>query len=114
TNDKETDFSNATPAELQQALLQMRQQNTQLQSRVITLERDLASEMRARTRTAVAMQDTRDKFEMLSAMAYKKLKEMIFQRHVLEMEIRELRAQVDLQGEDVYLHQRNAVAVGHN
>ncbi|KAG0340418.1 hypothetical protein BG000_011977 [Podila horticola] len=114
TNDKETDFSNATPAELQQALLQMRQQNTQLQTRVITLERDLASEMRARTRTAVAMQDTRDKFEMLSAMAYKKLKEMIFQRHVLEMEIRELRAQVDLQGEDVYLHQRNAVAVGHN
>ncbi|KAG0363366.1 hypothetical protein BG005_001164 [Podila minutissima] len=114
TTDKETDFSNATPAELQQTLLQMRQQNTQLQSRVITLERDLASEMRARTRTAVAMQDTRDKFEMLSAMAYKKLKEMIFQRHVLEMEIRELRAQVDLQGEDVYLHQRNAVAVGHN
>ncbi|KAF9316505.1 hypothetical protein BG003_001864 [Podila horticola] len=114
TNDKETDFSNATPAELQQALLQMRQQNTQLQTRVITLERDLASEMRARTRTAVAMQDTRDKFEMLSAMAYKKLKEMIFQRHVLEMEIRELRAQVDLQGEDVYLHQRNTVAVGHN
>ncbi|KAG0090999.1 hypothetical protein BGZ92_001721 [Podila epicladia] len=52
TTDKETDFSNATPAELQQALLQMRQQNTQLQSRVITLERDLASEMRARTRTA--------------------------------------------------------------
>ncbi|KAG0031899.1 hypothetical protein BGZ81_000329 [Podila clonocystis] len=114
TTDKETDFSNATPAELQQALLQMRQQNTQLQSRVTTLERDLASEMRARTRTAVAMQDTRDKFEMLSAMAYKKLKEMIFQRHVLEMEIRELRAQVDLQGEDVYLHQRNAVAVGQN
>ncbi|KAG0037195.1 hypothetical protein BGZ89_008276, partial [Linnemannia elongata] len=52
--------------------------------------------MRARTRTAVAMQDTRDKFEMLSAIAYKKIKEMIFQRHVLEMEVRELRAQVDM------------------
>jgi hypothetical protein len=45
------------------------------------------------------MQDTRDKFEMLSAMAYKKLKEMIFQRHILEMEVRELRAQVDLHSE---------------
>ncbi|KAG0343774.1 hypothetical protein BG004_005002 [Podila humilis] len=112
------DFSNATPAELQAELLQMRQQNAQLQSQVTTLERDLASEIRARTRTAVAMQDTRDKFEMLSAMAYKKLKEMIFQRHVLEMEIRELRAQVDLQGEEsVYLQQqqqRNVVTVGQN
>ncbi|KAF9939271.1 hypothetical protein BGZ65_011034 [Modicella reniformis] len=66
---------------------------------VASLKRDLAAETRARTRTAVAMQDTRDKFEMLSAMAYKKLKEMIFQRHVLEMEVRELRAQVDLQSE---------------
>lgn len=114
TTDKESDLSNATHAELLQEVLQLRQQNTQMHSQVMNLERDLASEIRARTRTAVAMQDTRDKFEMLSAMAYKKLKEMIFQRHVLEMEIRELRAQVDLQGEDVYLHQRNAVAVGQN
>ena len=67
---------------------------------VASLQRDLAAETRARTRTAVAMQDTRDKFELLSAMAYKKIKEMIFQRHVLEMEVRELRAQVDLQAED--------------
>ncbi|KAG0319010.1 hypothetical protein BGZ99_005343 [Dissophora globulifera] len=83
----------------QQELLQLRQQNATLQAQVATLQRDLAAETRARTRTAVAMQDTRDKFEMLSAMAYKKLKEMIFQRHVLEMEVRELRAQVDIQTE---------------
>ncbi|KAK3833504.1 MAG: hypothetical protein JOS17DRAFT_789539 [Linnemannia elongata] len=77
-------------------LLLLRQKNASLQAQVITLQRDLSSEMRARTRTAVAMQDTRDKFEMLSAIAYKKIKEMIFQRHVLEMEVRELRAQVDM------------------
>ncbi|KAF9981402.1 hypothetical protein BGZ75_007337 [Mortierella antarctica] len=85
--------------QLQKEVAQLRQHNTQLQSQVVTLQRDLAAETRARTRTAVAMQDTRDKFEMLSAMAYKKLKEMIFQRHVLEMEVRELRAQVDLNSE---------------
>ncbi|KAG0255571.1 hypothetical protein BG011_005049 [Mortierella polycephala] len=84
---------------MQQELAQLRQQNAQLQSQMTSLQRDLAAETRARTRTAVAMQDTRDKFEMLSAVAYKKLKEMIFQRHVLEMEVRELRAQVDLQSE---------------
>ncbi|KAI8594946.1 hypothetical protein EDD21DRAFT_426112 [Dissophora ornata] len=81
-------------------LVQLRQQNVLLQAQVAYLERDLAAETRARTRTAVAMQDTRDKFEMLSAIAYKKLKEMIFQRHVLEMEVRELRGQVDLQSEE--------------
>ncbi|KAG0220285.1 hypothetical protein BGX33_003545 [Mortierella sp. NVP41] len=80
----------------QEELLQLRQKNAVLQAEVSSLQRDLASEMRARTRTAVAMQDTRDKFEMLSAIAYKKIKEMIFQRHVLEMEVRELRAQVDM------------------
>jgi hypothetical protein len=51
------------------------------------------------------MQDTRDKFEILSAMAYKKIKEMIFQRHVLEMEVRELRTQVDLQSEASVIRQ---------
>ncbi|KAI7826064.1 hypothetical protein BC939DRAFT_447682 [Gamsiella multidivaricata] len=85
----------------QEELAQLRQQNAALQARVASLERDLAAETRARTRTAVAMQDTRDKFEMLSAMAYKKLKEMIFQRHVLEMEVRELRGvQVEMKTED--------------
>ncbi|KAF9570875.1 hypothetical protein EC968_001314 [Mortierella alpina] len=95
------DDTNSSDAvlQLQQEVAQLRQHNTQLQSQVATLQRDLAAETRARTRTAVAMQDTRDKFEMLSAMAYKKLKEMIFQRHVLEMEVRELRAQVDLNSE---------------
>ncbi|KAF9178621.1 hypothetical protein BGZ51_007619 [Haplosporangium sp. Z 767] len=80
----------------QEELVQLRQQNAALQAQVASLQTDLAAEMRARTRTAVAMQDTRDKFEMLSAMAYKKIKEMVFQRHVLEMEVRELRAEVDL------------------
>ncbi|KAF9975318.1 hypothetical protein BGZ73_001081 [Actinomortierella ambigua] len=79
---------------LEQELALVRQQNAQLQQQVIRLERELTSEMRARARSAVAMQDTRDKFEMLSALAYKKLKEMIFQRHVLEMEVRELKTQV--------------------
>lgn len=83
-------------AQEHEELLLLRQKNASLQAQVITLQRDLSSEMRARTRTAVAMQDTRDKFEMLSAIAYKKIKEMIFQRHVLEMEVRELRAQVDM------------------
>ncbi|KAG0297383.1 hypothetical protein BGZ98_000616 [Dissophora globulifera] len=83
----------------QDELSQLRQQNAMLQSQVQSLQRDLAAETRARTRTAVAMQDTRDKFELLSAMAYKKLKEMIFQRHVLEIEVRELRSQVELQNE---------------
>ncbi|KAF9145422.1 hypothetical protein BGX30_008846 [Mortierella sp. GBA39] len=83
-------------AQEHEELLLLRQKNSSLQAQVITLQRDLASETRARTRTAVAMQDTRDKFEMLSAIAYKKIKEMIFQRHVLEMEIRELRTQVDM------------------
>ncbi|KAF9954161.1 hypothetical protein BGZ70_010646 [Mortierella alpina] len=94
--DNNNSSSSESILQLQQELAQLRQHNTQLQSQVVTLQRDLAAETRARTRTAVAMQDTRDKFEMLSAMAYKKLKEMIFQRHVLEMEVRELRAQVDL------------------
>ncbi|KAG0367219.1 hypothetical protein BGZ54_004211 [Gamsiella multidivaricata] len=80
-------------------LAQLRQQNVLLKKQVASLQRDLAAETRARTRHMLSMQDTRDKFEMLSAMAYKKLKEMIFQRHVLEMEVRELRAQVDLQSE---------------
>ncbi|KAG0270619.1 hypothetical protein DFQ27_002610 [Actinomortierella ambigua] len=85
----------ATTAELplEQELALMQQQNLQLQQQVIRLERELASEIRARARSAVAMQDTRDKFEMLSALAYKKLKEMIFQRHLLEMEVRELKTQ---------------------
>ncbi|KAF9154299.1 hypothetical protein BG015_001340 [Linnemannia schmuckeri] len=87
------------PALLHEELAQLREQNASLQTKVSSLERDLAAETRARNRTAVAMQDTRDKFEMLSAMAYKKLKEMIFQRHILEMEVRELRAQVDLHSE---------------
>ncbi|KAG0250206.1 hypothetical protein BG011_008572 [Mortierella polycephala] len=80
----------------QDELVQLRQQNAVLQTQVVSLQNDLAAEIRARARTAVAMQDTRDKFEMLSAIAYKKIKEMIFQRHVLEMEVRELRADVDL------------------
>jgi len=80
----------------QEELTLLRAKNATLQAEIQSLKRDLASEMRARTRTAVAMQDTRDKFEMLSAIAYKKIKEMIFQRHVLEMEVRELRAQVDM------------------
>ncbi|KAG0093981.1 hypothetical protein BGZ93_007604 [Podila epicladia] len=83
----------------------LRQKHTQLQAQVASLQRDLSSEIRSRTRSAVAMQDTREKFEMLSAMAYKKLKEMIYQRHVLEMEVRELRAQVDIQtAEDELMH----------
>ncbi|KAG9070035.1 hypothetical protein KI688_009365 [Linnemannia hyalina] len=84
------------PSNLREELALLREQNANLHSKVSSLQRDLAAETRARNRTAVAMQDTRDKFEMLSAMAYKKLKEMIFQRHILEMEVRELRAQVDL------------------
>jgi hypothetical protein len=87
--------SQLTSSEHEELLL-LRQKNAALQAQVTTLQRDLAAEMRARTRTAVAMQDTRDKFEMLSAIAYKKIKEMIFQRHVLEMEVRELRTQVDM------------------
>lgn len=90
------DLSNADSATLHAELQILRQQNGQLQTKLKTLERHLAAETRARTRTAVAMQDTREKFEMLSAMAYKKLKEMIFQRHVLELEVQELRARVDL------------------
>ncbi|KAF9535896.1 hypothetical protein BGW38_010398, partial [Lunasporangiospora selenospora] len=78
--------SEKSPATLIEELVLLRQNNSQLQNHVTTLQRDLAAETRARTRNAVAMQDTRDKFELLSAMAYKKLKEMIFQRHVLEME----------------------------
>ncbi|KAG0298361.1 hypothetical protein BGZ96_000075 [Linnemannia gamsii] len=84
---------------LHEELAQLREQNATLQSKVSSLQRDLAAETRARNRTTVAMQDTRDKFEMLSAMAYKKLKEMIFQRHILEMEVRELRTQADLHSE---------------
>ncbi|KAK5822606.1 hypothetical protein F5H01DRAFT_336083 [Linnemannia elongata] len=87
------------PSNLREELALLREQNATLHSKVSSLQRDLAAETRARNRTAVAMQDTRDKFEMLSAMAYKKLKEMIFQRHILEMEVRELRAQVDLSSE---------------
>ncbi|KAF9146871.1 hypothetical protein BGX30_005081 [Mortierella sp. GBA39] len=87
------------PSNLREELALLREQNANLHSKVSSLQRDLAAETRARNRTAVAMQDTRDKFEMLSAMAYKKLKEMIFQRHILEMEVRELRAQVDLSSE---------------
>ncbi|ORY99540.1 hypothetical protein BCR41DRAFT_364060 [Lobosporangium transversale] len=78
-------------------IVQLRQQNALLQAQLASLQRDLVAETRARMRTVIAMQDTREKFEMLSAMAYKKLKEMIFQRHVLEMKVRELRAQVDVQ-----------------
>lgn len=60
------------------------------------------------------MQDTREKFEMLSAMAYKKLKEMIFQRHVLEMEVRELRSQVDMQVEEKeMIHQQSQHSYQH-
>ncbi|KAG0212501.1 hypothetical protein BGX28_006268 [Mortierella sp. GBA30] len=93
-----------TPSE-QEELVQLRQQKAALQTHVATLQRDLAAEMRARTRTAVAMQDTREKFDLLSAMAYKKIKEMIFERHVLEMEVRELRSQVDMhtvEGRETY------------
>ncbi|KAF9962383.1 hypothetical protein BGZ72_006204 [Mortierella alpina] len=99
TTETGSQASNLTISE-QEELVQLRQQRAALQVQVASLQRDLAAETRARTRTAVAMQDTRDKFELLSAMAYKKIKEMIFQRHVLEMEVRELRAQVDLQAED--------------
>ncbi|KAG0276862.1 hypothetical protein BGZ95_006943 [Linnemannia exigua] len=88
--------SSSLSSQEQEELVLLRQKNAALQAQVQTLQRDLSSEMRARTRTAVAMQDTRDKFEMLSAIAFKKIKEMIFQRHVLEMEVRELRAQVDM------------------
>ncbi|KAF9110581.1 hypothetical protein BGX27_006160 [Mortierella sp. AM989] len=93
---------NTTPltSQEQEELIKLRHQNAALQTQVASLQRDLAAETRARTRTAVAMQDTRDKFEMLSAMAYKKLKEMITNRHILEMEVRELRAQVDIQAEE--------------
>ncbi|KAF8940289.1 hypothetical protein EDD21DRAFT_419318 [Dissophora ornata] len=92
--------TSTTTTQDQEELIRLRQQNIALKAQVSTLQRDLAAETRARARTAVAMQDTRDKFEMLSAMAYKKLKEMIFQRHVLEMEVRELRAQVDMLSEE--------------
>lgn len=91
--------SSPTDPLLREELAQLREQNAALQAKVSSLQRDLAAETRARNRTTVAMQDTRDKFEMLSAMAYKKLKEMIFQRHILEMEVRELRTQVDLHSE---------------
>ncbi|KAI1320038.1 hypothetical protein EDD11_002370 [Mortierella claussenii] len=96
----------------EEELVHLRRQNAALQAQVVTLQRDLAAETRARTRTAVAMQDTRDKFEMLSAMAYKKLKEMIFQRHVLEMEVRELRAQVDMHNEVNDLQRQEYITVG--
>jgi len=95
----------------------LRQQNASLQTQVAHLKRDLASEIRARTRTAVAMQDTRDKFEMLSAMAYKKLKEMIFQRHILEMESRELRVKVDMlteEGDLYHPHQQQHIHQSHH
>ncbi|KAF9355953.1 hypothetical protein BGX34_010171 [Mortierella sp. NVP85] len=100
----------STPLTLQeqQELAQLRHQNAALLAQVTSLQRDLAAEARARTRAAVAMQDTREKFEMLSAIAYKKLKEMIFQRHVLEMEVRELRAKVDMQVEEKeMIHQQS-------
>ncbi|KAK3809420.1 MAG: hypothetical protein J3Q66DRAFT_353795 [Benniella sp.] len=98
----------------QQELAQLRQHNAVLLAQVTSLQRDLAAETRARTRAAVAMQDTREKFEMLSAIAYKKLKEMIFQRHVLEMEVRELRARVDMQVEEKeMIHQQTQHAYRH-
>ncbi|KAG0005821.1 hypothetical protein BGZ80_001872 [Entomortierella chlamydospora] len=102
TTTSTAEATNTTPLTSQEReeLIQLRQQNAALQAQVVSLQRDLAAETRARTRTAVAMQDTRDKFEMLSAMAYKKLKEMITNRHILEMEVRELRAQVDMQVEE--------------
>ncbi|KAF9938435.1 hypothetical protein BGZ65_012837 [Modicella reniformis] len=103
STDTQTYPSNSPPpltAKEREEFVRLRQQNVALRVRVASLQRDLAAETRARTRTAVAMQDTREKFEMLSAVAYKKLKEMIFQRHILEMEVRELRAQVDMQAEE--------------
>ncbi|KAG0235709.1 hypothetical protein B0O80DRAFT_505122 [Mortierella sp. GBAus27b] len=102
TTSTSTDSNSHSPltSKEQEELVQLRQHNAALLAQVATLQHDLTAETRARTRAAVAMQDTREKFEMLSAMAYKKLKEMIFQRHVLEMEVRELRAQVDMQAEE--------------
>ncbi|KAF9578695.1 hypothetical protein BGW38_005390, partial [Lunasporangiospora selenospora] len=94
-----TTLAGEEPSPRDEEMHQVQRQNAQLLTQVKQLERELASEKRARTRAAVAMQDTREKHEMLSAMAYKKLKEMIFQRHVLEMEMRELRAQLDSQEE---------------
>ncbi|KAF9933044.1 hypothetical protein FBU30_006720 [Linnemannia zychae] len=101
STDNTSQSSSLSPEDLaiREELALLREQNAALQTKVSSLQRDLAAETRARNRTAVAMQDTRDKFEMLSAMAYKKLKEMIFQRHILEMEVRELRAQMDLHSE---------------
>ncbi|KAF9158473.1 hypothetical protein DFQ26_007560 [Actinomortierella ambigua] len=90
----------SSPTNLAKENEQLRQQVAIMQSQMQKMERELASETRARARTTAAMQDTREKFEMLSAMAYKKLKELIFQRHVLEMEVRELRVQVDLQNDE--------------
>ncbi|KAF9979257.1 hypothetical protein BGZ73_002525 [Actinomortierella ambigua] len=94
------DMSSSPQMNLAKENEQLRQQVAALQSQMQKLERELASETRARARTTAAMQDTREKFEMLSAMAYKKLKELIFQRHVLEMEVRELRVQVDIQNDE--------------
>ncbi|KAF9426568.1 hypothetical protein BGZ76_002701 [Entomortierella beljakovae] len=96
-------------------LIQLRQQNLALQAQVATLQRELSAETRARTRTIVAMQDTRDKFEALSSLAYKKMKEMITNRHILEMEVRELRAQTDMQNdEDEMYNQQGYVNMGVN
>ncbi|KAF8974071.1 hypothetical protein BGZ46_009820 [Entomortierella lignicola] len=91
----------------QEELIQLRKQNAALQAQVASLQRDLTAEIRARTRAAVAVQDIREKSELLSSMAYKKLKEMITNRHILEMEVRELRAQVDMQTEESDLYNQH-------
>ncbi|KAL1919879.1 uncharacterized protein VTP21DRAFT_1811 [Calcarisporiella thermophila] len=51
----------------------------------------LASHQRSRRRLLAAMRDSRDKFESLSALAYRKIRELIVERDQLKREVQELR-----------------------
>ncbi|KAJ3051586.1 hypothetical protein HK097_007390 [Rhizophlyctis rosea] len=73
----------------------LRAENAALLNELASLRDGIASAQEERERMQWAMDDNKGKFDRLSAQAYKKIKELLVERQVMEIEIASLRGQLD-------------------
>ncbi|KAJ3045262.1 hypothetical protein HDV00_011134 [Rhizophlyctis rosea] len=85
----------AEATQLRTQTAHMHAENAALLSELASLRDGLAVAQEEREKLQWAMEDNKGKFDRLSAQAYKKIKELLVERQVMEIEIASLRGQLD-------------------
>ncbi|KAI8927920.1 hypothetical protein BC831DRAFT_450965 [Entophlyctis helioformis] len=82
-------------AMLEAELADTRDRNVALTHKLDQTQEELASSLVSKDRLIQIMEENKHKFDKLSAQAYKKIKELLTDRQILEIEVKSLKAQLE-------------------